>query len=198
MNKIISKTIQKDMLDTKEFSQIVSGNRIPKDFFATAGIGESDITVHAGSYHLALREAGIEPFNIMTYSSTLPSIATQVEKPNDLIHGSVMETIMACANGKQGERITAGIIFAWLINRITGEKHGGFVCEYNGNLPEEEARAQLKESLNELYTNGYEEEFELRDPQLISRSFVPKKKFGTALIALCFVNHAYPIQNISF
>src|SRR3989338_2950731 len=186
MNRVISRTklIQKEELDTKEFSQIIAGNRIPKDFFITGGIGQSDITVHAGSYHLALREAGIEPYNIMVYSSTLPSIATEVEKPDNLVHGSVMETIMACANAEKGKRATAGIIFAWLHNRITGQKHGGFVCEYNGNLPEHEAREQLKESLNELYVNGYEQEFELRDLHLISRSFVPNKKYGTALCAL--------------
>ena len=74
MNRVISRTklIQKEELDTKEFSQIIAGNRIPKDFFITGGIGQSDITVHAGSYHLALREAGIEPYNIMVYSSKLP------------------------------------------------------------------------------------------------------------------------------
>ena len=51
------------------------GCRIPKDFFITKGVGESDITVHAGSYHLALRQAGIEMCNIMTYSSILPGVA---------------------------------------------------------------------------------------------------------------------------
>ncbi len=199
MNRAIYRTklLQKEVLDTKEFSQIIAGNRIPKDFFVTCGIGESDITVHAGSYHLALRQADIEPYNIMVYSSTLPAIANQVEKPDNLVHGAVMETIMACANSEKGKRATAGIIFAWLYNKLTGKKRGGFVCEYNGDLPEDEARDQLKQSLNELYTNGYAEEFELRDLQLISRSFVPKKKYGTALCALCFVNHAYPIQKIA-
>ena len=60
---------------------ILTGQRIPKDYFVTKGKGESDITVHAGSYHLALREAGIEMCNIMTYSSILPSIATEIERP---------------------------------------------------------------------------------------------------------------------
>ena len=47
--------------------QVLVGCRIPKDYFVTKGHGESDITVHAGSYHLALKEAGIEMCNIMTY-----------------------------------------------------------------------------------------------------------------------------------
>src|SRR3989338_6402732 len=109
------------------------GNRIPKDFFVTSGTGESDITIHAGSYHLALKDAGIEKCNIITYSSILPAIAQKVEKPGNLVHGSVMETIMATADSKKGKRATAGIIFGWLYNKITGEKYGGIVCEYHGS-----------------------------------------------------------------
>ena len=71
---------------------IVIGNRIPRDYFITKGVGESDITVHAGSYHLALKEAGIETANIMTYSSILPSIATEIERPI-INHGEVMECV---------------------------------------------------------------------------------------------------------
>ncbi len=60
---------------------LVVGNRIPRDYFVTTGSGESDITVHAGSYHLALKSAGIEMANIMTYSSILPGIANEIPKP---------------------------------------------------------------------------------------------------------------------
>ena len=75
------------------------GNRIPQDFFVTSGVGESDITVHAGSFHLALREAGIERFNIMQYSSILPAIARETPRGSyNGMHGEVMETIMACAD----------------------------------------------------------------------------------------------------
>ncbi|MFW6371856.1 MAG: pyruvoyl-dependent arginine decarboxylase, partial [Bacteroidota bacterium] len=62
-------------------SGLVIGNRIPKDYFITSGTGESDIAVHAGSYHLALKKAGIEMANIMTYSSILPQIANKTSRP---------------------------------------------------------------------------------------------------------------------
>jgi arginine decarboxylase len=174
---------------------LLIGNRIPKDFFLTSGIGESDITVHAGSYHLALRDAGIERCNIVTYSSILPSIATEIPKPSTdkLVHGSVMETIMACANSSQGERATAGLIIGWLYNKETNEKFGGLVCEYHGNDSEEEAVQKLQMSLNELYTNGFSERFNLSEIKILTKSFVPRKKFGTALVALCFVDYAYPV-----
>ncbi|MGD2033550.1 MAG: pyruvoyl-dependent arginine decarboxylase [Bacteroidales bacterium] len=173
---------------------LVIGNRIPKDYFITKGTGESDITIHAGSYHLALKAAGIERANIMTYSSILPSIANLVEQPADYTHGAVMESIMAVANGNAGERVSAGIIYGWLYDRITEERFGGLVCEHNGNYTEKQLEELLKASLNELYYNGFEEDYSLNDITLLKESFIPAKKFGTALVALCFTNYIYPIQ----
>ena len=172
---------------------ILLGNRIPKDFFVTEGTGQSDITVHAGSYHLALRDAGIEMCNIMTYSSILPAVANETAKPRALTHGAVMETIMAVATANAGTRATAGVIWSWLFDKSTGERHGGLVCEYNGSYPEAEAASQLQESLQELYTNGYSEDFELSGTRLHMRSFVPEKRFGTALVAICFLNYLWPV-----
>lgn len=189
------KLLQKQVVRFKQKSLLV-GNRVPKDFFITTGAGQSDITIHAGSYHLALRDAGIDRCNIMTYSSILPSIATEIDKPNNLVHGSVMETIMACANSKKGQRATAGIIFGWLYDKKTDEKYGGLVCEYNGHLSEEEAGKNLKMSLMELYENGYSEDFEIRNVRLVTRSFTPTKKFGTAIVSLCFVNYAHPVLDV--
>lgn len=172
--------------------RILIGNRIPKDFFITSGSGESDVTIHAGSYHLALKDAGIEKCNILVYSSILPSIANRIEKPEEFVHGSVMETIMACSNSTKGRLATAGLIFGWLFDRETGEKYGGLVCEYSGHKPKEEAMVILKKSLIELY-KGFSERYELRNVEVTLRGFVPEKKFGTAVVALCFVNYEYPI-----
>jgi len=178
--------------------QIVIGNRIPRRYFVTSGRGESDITVHAGSYHLALRDAGIEMCNHITYSSILPACAVQVRKPKPeyLVHGSVMESIMAVGTNKaEGERVTAGIIHGWLRNTETSERHGGLVCEYNGNLTAKDAGEQLRASLDELHSNGYEH-FGLGDIVLKTESFVPKKKFGTALVAICFVDYIVPVLGV--
>lgn len=172
---------------------ILIGNRIPKDYFVTKGKGESDITIHAGSYHLALKEAGIESYNIMTYSSILPGIATEVAPPTGLVHGSVMESIMAVAHSKKGERATAGIIYGWLFDKQTGEKFGGIVCENYGSFTKEEIGETLHQSLNELYFNGFSEKYELRDIRLTVESFVPEKKHGTALVAICFTNYVFPV-----
>jgi len=169
------------------------GHRVPREYFVTRGCGESDVTVHAGSYHLALRQAGIEMCNIITYSSILPACAIETRRPDRLVHGAVMETIMANATSRRGRRATAGLIFGWLYRRDTGEKHGGFVCECNGSMTRQKAEKQLWASLEELYVNGYKEEFELRDIRTMVESFVPRKRFGSAIVAICFLNHYLPI-----
>lgn len=174
---------------------IIIGNRIPRKFFWTSGVGESDITIHAGSYHLALKEAGIERYNIMVYSSIMPSIAIESDKPKpeEVVHGSVLESIMAVVSGKRGKRLTAGVIYGWLYHKVTGKKYGGLVCEYSGNEKEENAHASLKASLNELYTNGFSEDYDLKGIRLESRSFIPKKKFGTAMVVIGFKDYLYPV-----
>lgn len=172
---------------------LLIGNRIPREYFITKGTGESDITIHAGSYHLALQKAGIEKSNIMTYSSILPAIAQEILKPDTYSHGEVMETIMAVAHGKSGSLVTAGIIYGWLFDKVTGKKYGGLVCEHNGTYTSKEIKELLNLSLHELYINGFDQNYELKNINLIIESFVPGKKYGTALVALCFTNYFYPV-----
>lgn len=169
------------------------GNRIPWQFFETSGTGESDIAIHAGSYHLALQNASIERYNIMTYSSILPGIAEKTGIPEGITHGAVMETIMAVCHSGRGKRATAGIIYGWLIDRVTGEKYGGLVCEHAGIYNQKTLRQKLGASLEELYVNGYSDRYEMKDIEVLSESFIPKKKYGTALVALCFTSYYYPV-----
>ena len=158
-----------------------------------SGVGQSDIAFHTGSFHLALREARIERCNIMIYSSILPAVANKIDfNPELLTQGAELKTIMARANAKSGERATAAIMFGWLYNKTTGEKYGGIVVEYQGSKTEEDAIAELKLSIQEMYTNGYSEDFDLKEIETHSKSFVPDKKFGTALVALCFVSFEQP------
>lgn len=172
---------------------ILVGRRVPKDFFITKGLGQSDIAVHAGSYHLALKKVGIEVCNIMTYSSIMPGISTQIRKPKRFTHGEVLESIMAVAHSEKGKRATAGIIFGWLYDKKTGKKFGGLVCEHNGDYSTKEIKEKLKASINELYTNGFSKKYNLKQMKIIAESLVPKKKYGTALVGICFTNYFVPI-----
>lgn len=171
---------------------IHTGNRVPWHFFATSGVGQSDITLHAGSFHLALREAGIEMANIISYSSILPDIATEVDASTVPIrHGEVMETIMAVASCDYGETCTAGLIWGWLTDPATGLCYGGLVCEYSGSLPPEEADPHLRSMLDELHANGYEW-FDLTVDRVLMRHIAPEKRHGTAIAAICFTDHVIP------
>ncbi len=174
---------------------MIIANRIPREYFITQGSGQSDIAIHSGSYHLALYDAGIEMCNIMTYSSILPAIACEVKQPEKFVHGSVMESIMAVAHTQKNEQATAGIIYGWLYNKKNNQKHGGLVCEHAGNMDKKAIEKNLRLSLIELYENGYNQDFDLKNIHLVSESIVPAKKFGTALVALCFVNYQIPVLN---
>ncbi|MFH0975285.1 MAG: pyruvoyl-dependent arginine decarboxylase [Spirochaetota bacterium] len=192
-NLLLSKSLRPKTASPIHYLTV--GNRIPKDYFVTRGKGESNITIHAGSYHLALKKAGIEMCNIITYSSILPAIAQEIKKTTNHVHGCVMESIMAVANAEKGENATAGIIYGWLYDKKSGEKYGGLVCEYNGNKTDESAIDQLHDSLQELYVNGFSKKYFLKDIRCITENIIPKKEYGTAIVALCFTNYIYPVIN---
>jgi arginine decarboxylase len=186
-------TIEQNLILPVHETGFYTGNRIPVDFFETAGTGESDIAVHAGSYHLALKVASIEMCNIVTYSSILPGMAKRVKRPLLLQHGSVLESIMSVCNAGKGELATAGIIYSWLFDRRDGSKYGGLVCEHEGNYDLRELERRLKGSLEELYQNGFAQDFYMDKPVILAESFIPRKTYGTALVALCFTRYYHPI-----
>lgn len=166
-------------------------NKIPKDFFITSGCGESENSIHCGSFHNALKNASIEQVNVMTYSSILPSIAKQVEKPLKIVHGEVMDTIMARVDGKAGKVLSAGIIIGWLFDKKTNDKIGGVVCECGGNYTLEKLKHKLNISLQEVYENGFNQ-YKLDHISTHFTSFVPQKKYATALVAICFTSYFLP------
>ena len=194
MPEIIS-SVQKQTKPVRD-TGFYTGNRIPFQYFETSGVGESDIAVHAGSYHLALKAAGIEMCNVLAYSSILPGISTRIGQPEVLPHGSVLESIISVCNAGKGELATAGIIYAWLFDRQDGSKFGGLVCEHEGNYDLEELERRLKASLEELYFNGYEKHYILGEPSFLKESFIPRKTYGTALTALCFTSYYHPLLTI--
>ena len=131
--------------------------------------------------------------NIVSYSSVLPAEARQIDMPANMKQGDVMEVILAAGHCRKGERITAGMAIAWLYDKESGVKFGGLVCELSGNYPVEEIKEKLTESMQEIYQHGYES-YRLEDLQVITETFVPHKQYGTALVALCFVSHLYPVM----
>lgn len=166
-------------------------NRIPHEFFITKGSGCSELALHPGSYHMALHDAGIHEFNIINYSSVLPATAKLVTTDDvDLpAFGSELSTIMACANGNYGEHISAGIIYAWLYkDENFDEKVGGIVCELAGYFNVEELEGRLYSVIEDMQKKTFGKYF-MGEPTVITESLTIDKRFGTALVAMCFVNY---------
>lgn len=163
-------------------------NRIPNQFFETKGIGESGLEVHAGSYHFALNSAGISDFNIITYSSVLPANAEliSISEAPDIPFGSELCCIMGVCNAEESEMCSAGVVYGWLYDE-SGDKIGGLACEVAGSYPEDELMYRLEQVIRELHIGTYSQ-YKLEDLRFITSCFVPQKRYGTALAALCFVN----------
>ncbi len=168
----------------------VTQNRIPHEFFSTKGSGCSEYAIHPGSYHMALYDAGIAEYNILNYSSVLPATAKLVTLDDiDMPpYGSELNTIMAVAHGYYGEHISAGIIYAWMYKDDTcEEKIGGLVCELAGYFDMEALEERLYTVLKDLHERTFSKYY-LGEPIVSTESLTVDKRYGTALVALCFMN----------
>jgi len=166
------------------------GNLIPETFFVTKGSGDSELEKHAGSYHMALHDAGIADYNIMTYSSVIPGTAKlitmdEVDMPP---FGSELKTIMAVSHGFQDEFVSAGIIYAWMYrDENFDDKVGGLVCEVSGRFRIEELEARLIRVITDLHQRTYRR-FYLGELNFVTEGITIEKRYGTAIAALCFID----------
>ena len=169
-------------------------NLIPNTFFITKGSGESDLEMHAGSYHMALYDAGISDFNIMVYSSVLPATAKLVTMDEiDLPpFGSELKTIMAVSHGTQDEFVSAGVVYAWMYkDENFDEKIGGLVCEVSGRYRIEELESRLQRVITDLHEKTYSQYY-LGELNFVTEGITIEKRYGTALAGLCFMDFVQP------
>ncbi|MCD6381845.1 MAG: pyruvoyl-dependent arginine decarboxylase [Candidatus Aenigmarchaeota archaeon] len=173
--------------------KIKIGNRKPKKYFITSGHGESDIQIHAGSFDLALRNAGIENYNFLFYSSIIPPDAVEIDKKG-VEHGAVVETIAAVSNTQNNKRVTSGLVIGWVNNIETQKRVLGLVAEYGGHGSYGEAKDILNSSLDEMFESRFDKDkYEIAKREMYMESFVPKKRYATSLVAICFVEYEVPI-----
>src|SRR6202790_2240328 len=153
------------------------GCRIPKEYFWVIGWGESDVGIETGSYDAALHMAGIENYNVLLYTSVLPPEAAELAHLPDIHHGSVLEGIIAVQHTeKPGTRITAGLLLAKVYRNSDNTFLGGFACEYAGNGSVEEADANLREAMQQLFARRYKARFyKLEMGKWVVRRSPPKK-----------------------
>jgi len=153
------------------------GNLIPHTFFVTKGSGESDLELHAGSYHMALHDAGISDFNIMVYSSVLPATAhiasmDEIDLPP---FGSELKTILAVSHGQQDEFVSAGVVYAWMYADENFDKKV----------------ARLIRVINDLHQKTYGHYY-LGELNFVTEGITIEKRYGTALAGLCFIDFQQP------
>ena len=90
-------------------SEITDRNRmlVPRKVFFTTGVGSHEDALV--SFELALRDAGIERFNLVTVSSIFPpqcEIVDMEEGMKDLYPGQIVFCVMAKeTSNKEGEKI---------------------------------------------------------------------------------------------
>jgi len=173
------------------------GLRIPSKFFITKGKGESNFGYYPGAIDKALKAAGIHNQNLIFYTSILPPNAKRIERPKDLPYGAVLETISAIATGRKGERTTAALIVAWVLNKRNHKKVCGLVAEYHGNKTKRSARKYLLGVIKEMFESRFDAgEYSLKVEDIIIESFVPKKKFGASIVSICFTEFTEKLNKI--
>lgn len=162
-------------------------NFIPHSFFVTQGCGESRHTYTSGSYHLALKDAGIGNLNIIQLNSMLPPESSEINQPDNLHFGSIMNCIMSKFNGKKDEMISAGIAYGWLYDK-NENNIGGIVVQRCGYYDEETLQETLQESLSELKNKSFSH-YTMEGENYIVQSMIPNEQYGTVLVSICFVDY---------
>jgi len=153
-----------------------------KNFFVVSGSGVSR-TSGLMAFDKALAEAGIAQCNLVSVSSILPLNAKAV-KPAGIKPGSITFTVLARADGVQGEEITAGI--AWAHCKSRGEETYGIVAEDHGNKSKGECERDLKTKIGEM-AEARKMTLVKYDSKIATLKEVPANSFGCVVSALVYV-----------
>lgn len=118
---------------------------IPKKSFVTKGVG-----VHKdklASFELALREAGIEKYNLVTVSSILPpncKIVPRDEGLQELKPGSIVHCVLARNDTNEPHRLVASAIGTAL---PVNESTYGYISEHHSHGEDEMIAGEYAEDL---------------------------------------------------
>ena len=107
-------------------------NLVPKKVFFVSGAGRHEDALV--SFELALRDAGIEKFNLVPVSSILPPECEFVEKEeglSELKPGQIVFVVMARhTSNEEGKKIFASIAAA----KPDDDSKNGYIAEHSGEL----------------------------------------------------------------
>ena len=181
------------------------GTRYPTLCFYSGGAGQAQDGIppqpfETFCYDSALKQAKIENFNVIPYTSVLPKELYGNIVPVDMVadsfhHGAVLEVIMAGngANINDHKAIATGIGICWGKDK-KGNLIGGWAAEYveyfstpiDDEIAEGHARMWLNKSLNhELALRGVQKHSEF---QFFHNYLNLTQPFGYCLTVLGFLN----------
>ena len=190
------------------------GTRYPTLAFHTGGTGQADDGIppqpfETFCYDSALKEAKIQDFNVVPYTSVLPpelygNIVPVEKVEKNFKHGAVLEVIMA-GNGARIEEhkaIATGVGIVWGKDK-KGNFLGGWAAEYveyfDTYIDDDIAKAHAEMWL----TKSMNHELELRDVdkhsefQIFHNYINITQNFAYCLTALGFLNFEYaPIVEV--
>ncbi len=129
---------------------------VPKKIFLTSGIG-----VHVDkltSFELALRDAGISPFNLVKVSSIFPPHAKLISREEglkELKHGQIVHCVMSELSTSEPYRLIAASIGI----SVPKEAHlHGYLAEYSDfGIDKEVAGKKAEEIANHMLETLFEE-----------------------------------------
>ena len=150
---------------------------IPKEFFVTSGKALSTVS-ELNAFDMALEKAGIGQCNLVPVSSIIPPNCQEV-KWKEISIGAITFTVMARMEGKGGEKIGAGIAWAWEKN-----KNYGLVMETSGHADEKSIKETLEGKLREM---AKVREIEITDINYRTEVLrVPPNHYGSVIAALVY------------
>jgi arginine decarboxylase len=119
-----------------------------------------------------------------------------------VLHGAVLETIMASVNGHLGERLCAGVGTVQVKRKSDDVHIGGFAAEYEGYADTESATKVLHGSLKGIVERrntilSDDDRLVPFDEKIYVKDFFVEKNYGTVLVAICFIYYIYPLAEKS-
>jgi arginine decarboxylase len=184
----------------KKLKFLLTENRVPTKYFVTKGKGQSDVGIHPGSYDAAVKDAKMENWNGVGYTSLLPPDAQQVPIPKVYPHGSELMMIMARCDCVKDQKASAALGRAW-VNNEKEENVGGLVAEFSElgeDVGKKRANDFLNRSLKEMFERReYPSGYNLGKIEMVGfESIKPAKEYGTALVAIGFVEYKTKFKEV--
>lgn len=150
---------------------------LPKEYFLTSGIGESNITM-LNAFDNALMKAGIAQCNLVPVSSIIPTDALEVDR-RKIKAGTITFAVLAEGKGNKGETTSAGIGYI----KPKFERHG-IVVEQSGKVSKEKLCISISKALMDMRISR---KLHSSKKHIVAREYKIKKKYGCVIAALVFV-----------